>query len=107
MDEAQSTLAVLYRGRRDYQALLIRALAPLSVDQLALRAAPHLRSLGEVVTHMIGAPARWFHDVLGVGDQAFAALGSWDRRGMPARSASELVTGLELTWQTMQEAIAR
>jgi uncharacterized damage-inducible protein DinB len=107
MDEAQATLAVLYRGWHDYQGLLITALVPLSPAELALRAAPHMRSIGEVVTHMIGARARWFHHDLGVGDQAFAALGTWDRRGMPARSAAELVTGLELTWQTMQEAIAR
>lgn len=107
MDDVHSTPAVFFRGWSDYQGLLIRALAPLSDEQLALRAAPHLRSIGDAVTHMIGARARWFHDCLGVDDQAFADLRTWDRPGMPARSAQELVAALETTWQRMHEAIAR
>jgi uncharacterized damage-inducible protein DinB len=106
MDDAQATLAVLFRGWHDYQGLLITALTPLSDEQLALRAAPHLRSMGEIVTHMIGARARWFYLALSIGGDVFAGLAQWDRRGMPARSARELITGLQTTWQTMQEAIA-
>jgi uncharacterized damage-inducible protein DinB len=106
MDDAQETLAVLYRGWHGYQELLITALAPLTADQLALRAAPHLRSMGEIVTHMIGARARWFHWILGIGGDTFADLGGWDRPDMPVRSAEELVAGLLTTWQTMQDAIA-
>jgi uncharacterized damage-inducible protein DinB len=105
MDDAQSTLDVFYRGWHHYQGLLITALVPLSQEQLALRVAPHLRSLGEIVTHMIGARARWFHNVLGVGDQEFAAMAMWDRPGMPVRSAHELVTALEVTGGILQEAI--
>ena len=82
-------------------------LAPLSADQLALRAAPNLRSIGEIATHVIGARARWFHDLMGEGDQEFAALATWDRKGMPIRSAAELVNGLELTWRVMNDALAR
>src|SRR5690242_3142452 len=107
MADPQSTLATFYQGWHDYQVLLSKALAPLSPDQLALRPAPQLRSLGGMVAHMIGARARWFHDLMGEGDQEFAALATWDRPGMPARSAPELVAALQLTWRVMQEAIAR
>jgi len=107
MTEQQSTLSTFYQGWNDYQTFLIKALAPLSLGQLALRAAPHLRSIGEIATHMIGARARWFHDLVGEGDQEFAALGAWDRKGMPTRGAAELVSALETTWQVMQQAIAR
>src|SRR5207248_6268702 len=31
----------------------------------------------------------------------------WDEPGSPARSASELVSGLEKTWQVMQEVLGR
>jgi uncharacterized damage-inducible protein DinB len=79
---------------------------PLSADQLSLRAAPGLRSIEEIATHMIGARARWFYQLLGEGGEDFAALGTWDRQGMPARGAAELVAGLETTWQGMQNAIA-
>jgi uncharacterized damage-inducible protein DinB len=56
---------------------------------------------------MIGARARWFHNLMSEGDEEFAALGTWDRRGMPTRSASELVGGLKTTWRVMQQAMAR
>jgi uncharacterized damage-inducible protein DinB len=97
-------------GWQTYQALLIAALRPLSAEQLALRVAPGLRSIGEIGAHMIGARARWFQDLLGEGgeeSESFADLGTWDRQGMPARSAAELIQGLEATWQGMQAAIAR
>lgn len=103
----QSTLATLYQGWQDYQSTVIAALAPLSAEHLALRAAPHLRSVAEIVTHMIGARARWFYGLMGEEIPEFATLGTWDRRGMPERSAAELVSGLETTWRGMHEALAR
>jgi uncharacterized damage-inducible protein DinB len=106
MNAPQSTLSILFAGWNDYQTLLIKALGPLSADQLALRAAPNLRSIGELVTHVISARARWFHNLMGEGDQEFAALGTWDRKGMPIRSAAELVSGFELTRLVMEDALA-
>ena len=38
-------LLSFYKGWDVYQTLLIKALEPLSSDQLGLRAAPHLRSV--------------------------------------------------------------
>jgi uncharacterized damage-inducible protein DinB len=107
MAESPSTLAVFYKGWNDYQELLTKALAPLSQEQLTLRAAPELRSIGEIATHMIGARARWFYLMMGEGGDEFAAMARWDRPGMPVRSAAELVSGLENTWQFMQQAFAR
>ena len=107
MTELQSSMPTIYAGWQNYQALLTRALTPLSPDQLALRAAPALRSIGEIATHMIGARARWFYMLMGEGGDEFAGLGKWDRKGMPLRRAAELVGGLETTWQGMQAAIGR
>ncbi|HXT35645.1 MAG TPA: DinB family protein [Chloroflexota bacterium] len=107
MADTQSTLDTFYRGWHHYQTLLTTALAPLSPDQLAWRPTPRLRSLGDAVRHMIGARARWFHGLIGEGDAEFAALGIWDRPGMPARDASELVAALQLSWRVMEEAIGR
>ena len=106
MAEDTSTLSVFYQGWHDYQKLLIKALAPLSSEQLTLRAAPGLRSIGGIVLHIIGARARWFHDLMEVGDKEFASMGEWDRRDAPTRDAAELVYGLETTWRVMQEALA-
>lgn len=106
MTEEISTLAIFYQGWHDYQALLIRAIAPLTPEQLERSAAPGQRSIGTIVCHIIAARARWFHGVLDVGDEEFARLGQWDRPGTPVRDAAELVSGLETSWHVMQSALA-
>jgi hypothetical protein len=50
--EPLSLVSAIYAGWQNYQRLLIAALAPLSADQLTLRAAPGLRSTGEIVAHI-------------------------------------------------------
>lgn len=107
MTEPPSLVPTIYAGWQTYQSLLISALAPLSSEQLTRRAASGLRSIGEIATHMIGARARWFYQLLGEGGDEFATLRTWDRPGMPTRSATELIQGLEVTWQGMQTAINR
>ena len=102
-----ATLADFAIEWEKYQNLLVKALAPLTPEQLDLRLAPHLRSIGEIARHMVGARARWLHIDLAEGDATLDALGSWDRPGAPARSAAELVDGLERTWQVLSAATAR
>lgn len=62
-----STLTTFSENWKVYQDLLTKVLAPLTPEQLALRAAPHLRSIGGIVTHMVAVRARWFHRVMGEG----------------------------------------
>ncbi len=106
MSETNRTLAIMTEGWQTYQNELSKALAPLSVEQLALRAAPNLRSIEELALHIIAVRAGWYHHVLQEGDDAFAEFSSWNEPGSPTRSASELVHGLAATWQTIQEALA-
>jgi uncharacterized damage-inducible protein DinB len=104
MDNAQSIVTTIYTGWQTYQASLTAALAPLTDVELGLRTAPSLRSIEEIVTHMIGARARWFSMDE---DSGLAEFARWDHPDMPLRTAPELVAGLETTWGKMQEAIAR
>ncbi|HEU5377513.1 MAG TPA: DinB family protein [Ktedonobacteraceae bacterium] len=106
---AEHTLspASFYKGWDNYQQLLSAALAPLSAEQLNLRAAPSLRSVGNIATHIIGARARWLYYVLRESDENLALFGTWDSSGQPVRSAAELVNGLTATWQVLQEALQR
>ena len=106
MGESNATLAIVAQGWHVYQARLSEAIAPLTQEQLALRAAPQLRSIEELARHIIGVRAGWFHNILGEGDDAFGAYHEWDRPDAPTRTASELVEGLAATWQTMQSALA-
>ncbi len=107
MNESSFPLAPFYKGWDSYQQHLIHALAPLSTEQLALRAAPHLRSVGIIATHIIAARARWLYYVLKEGDENLASLGTWDTPGQPTRSAAELTSGLEKTWQVIQDGLQR
>lgn len=60
MNEEPSLNPTIYAGWYDYQSRLIAALAPLTDVQLGLRVEPGIRSIEEIVTHMIGARGRWF-----------------------------------------------
>ena len=108
MSEVQSTLAVFYKGWNDYQSALLKVLAPLTDEQLMLRVAPNERTIGEMATHIIGARAGWFYELMGEGGELFADMRTWDEPGTPARSsAAELISGLETSWRIMHEAMAR
>src|SRR5215813_12636164 len=107
MAEQQTNLLSFYKGWDAYQALLIKAIAPLSSEQLALRVAPHLRSLGENVAHIISGRVSNFHLLMGEGGAELAPLEQWDLPAAPPRSATELVRGLEATWQMIQTALVR
>jgi uncharacterized damage-inducible protein DinB len=111
LEERMSTnttlVSTIYEGWLTYQATLIKALTPLTSEQLTQRVAPELRSVGEIAAHMVAVRARWFYLLMDEGGDTFEILGGWDRRDAPARSAAELVSGLEATWSGMHEAIAR
>ena len=107
MGDTNLTLAIMAEGWHTYQNQLSEALAPLTPEQLALRATPDLRSVDELACHIISVRAGWFHNILGEGDDAFGAYHEWDQPDAPARTASELVSGLAATWKAMQEALAR
>jgi uncharacterized damage-inducible protein DinB len=105
MNETPTALSTIYDGWHTYQIKMVAALEPLSAEQLALRAAPALRSIGEMVTHMIGARARWL--MIDEDTPGFAVFATWDRPGMPIRTTTELVNAMETTWQLMQREIAK
>lgn len=67
-----------------------------------LGAEPRLRTISDIVLHIMGVRAHWFHDLMEVGDVEFAELGTWDRKGAPTCDATELVNGLETTWHLIE-----
>src|SRR5947209_15398025 len=65
MAEDNFTLTTFYTSWKAYQDRIKGALAPLTAEQLELRAAPHLRSIGENALHIIGCRVGWFTEFLG------------------------------------------
>lgn len=106
MTENHLSLATFYKGWDVYQQHLVTVIAPLTPEQLALRAAPHQWSIGMIAAHIIATRVWWFHMWMGVGSSALAPLEAWDGNEEPSRSAAELVAGLESTWQMIQDALA-
>jgi len=107
MSETSETLAFFTEGWHNYQKHLSRALARLTSEQLALHAAPHLRSIEELARHLIAVRAGWFHFQLEEGGEDLRAFTTWGEPESPPRLAEELVSGLEHTWQVIQEMLGR
>jgi uncharacterized damage-inducible protein DinB len=107
MTEPPFVLAPLYKGWDGYQRHLAKALVPLSPEQLALHATQDLRSIGMLATHLVAVRARWLYYVLNEGGEQLIPIGQWDRSDQPARSAAELVGGLETTWNVIDDALHR
>ena len=107
MAEDNFTLTTFYESWKTYQQHMRETLAPLTAEQLALRAAPNLRSIGENAAHVVGCRAGWFTFVLGEEDEEVKSIANWDDKGAPARTAAELVQALDHTWEFMAGRIAR
>ena len=105
MAEDPTTLDTIYTGWAAYQDQLLGALTPLTPEQLELRAAPGLRSIGDIVRHMVGARARWMHGLMGQGGPELADLATLDRSETTGRTADELVHGLRATWQVIRASL--
>jgi len=107
MTQQSLSLAPFYQGWENHQQHLIKALAPLTAEQLDLRIAAHLRSVGILASHIVAARARWMHYVLHISDESLLEIGKWDRAGEPARTAAELVEGLQITGNMLQAMLQR
>lgn len=114
MAEENFTLTTFYTSWKAYQEHIKDAVAPLTAEQLALRAAPGLRSIGENALHIVGCRMFWFAEFLGEdGGEGMKVYARWNEAAvsgspvMPAPTATELAQGLDHTWQFMAECLAR
>ena len=111
MTAQQLSLLAFYAGWGRYQQHLVAAIAPLTVEQLALRTTPRHWSIGMYATHIVANRAWWFHARMGEGGDDLTpfdlwALGVCEADVDPGHPAAELVAGLEKTWQLIEETLA-
>ena len=107
MSDETRTLASFYSGWQTYQEMLVRAVSPLSDEQLALRAASSLWPAWQLAAHIISCRVGWFHLLMGEGSPALAPYHDWDLDDAPPRTAAELVDGLEATWRIVRDCLDR
>lgn len=105
MSENSLPLTTFYKGWDVYQHHLVTTIAPLSPEQLTLRPAPDMWSVGMITTHIVATRVSWFHSWLGEGNANLVPLAMWDEQEV-VRTPAELMTGLEETWQMIQNALA-
>jgi uncharacterized damage-inducible protein DinB len=103
MAEQNATLNTFYGEWKLYQDKIKDALAPLTAEQLALPAAPGVRSIGEIATHIVGARVGWFTGFLGEQGE----IERWQAPGTPPKTAAELTHGLDASWALIADALAR
>ena len=110
MTEQALPLTTFYSGWGGYQRGLLKTVASLSPEQLALPAAANHWTIGMIAQHMIGNRVWWFQVWMGEGDPRLADLAHWDPADVawqPVTETSELVAGFEVTWQMIADSLAR
>ena len=105
MTQDQHLMPSIHQGWYEYQQTLIEALTPLTLEQLGLRPAPDLLSVGEIAVHIVQTRAAWFYFIMGDGGEEFKTIGKWKVREEISGNKEEILKGLETTWTRMQEII--
>ncbi|MCA1596914.1 MAG: DinB family protein [Chloroflexi bacterium] len=109
----QNSLQSVYEGWDGYNLSLVRAITPLTSEQLAFRLAPEIRSVGELAAHISLGRVDWFRRMPAPGSAELDLRLSSIRRGGDlspdtgiADDAGELVRLLDLTWNMIAETLA-
>ena len=105
--QPESTLDVIYTNWQLHQKKLRDCIAPLTAEQLMLQPAAHMWPLGQILQHIISVRAGWFSGTLQEEDQAMTEYMEWGQRDSPARSAQELMRGLDETWAFIETRLQR
>ncbi len=100
-------ITTIYDNWKGYQENVAAAIAPLTAEQLALQAAPHLHSIGEIVRHIIWARIGWFIFTLNEDKASIQDLSHFVEEPLPTFTAAQLVHGLGATWRMISDALAR
>ncbi len=107
MTTTSPSLMTVYEGWDGYQLSLVRAVAPLSREQLVWRPAPHLRSAGQIASHIIHGRIGWFQRMGAPGSAELASQVAAKSEDAIAENATELVSWLETSWQMIENTLNR
>lgn len=107
MTRAEIAEARGFASWQDYQDALTRAIAPLTPQQLQHRLIPGLRTPGEIAEHIVFGRALHLDRTLGEAAAALTPLIQWGERNHPPHTAGEIVQGLEVTWQVINNCLLR
>ena len=122
MERSPAGLVDIYAGWAFHQAEFIRVLSPLDAAHLSLRESPEHWAIWQLASNIAGGRAYWFHDVLGEGTADLRDMfrvasttvpglsltdAGWEDDENNPRTAEELVSAFEKTWEVVQACLAR
>jgi uncharacterized damage-inducible protein DinB len=108
MTEQASPLITFYKqGWENHHQALVKTVASLSSEQLALPIALQQRSIGDLLDHMIGARFSWFYLWMGEGDPGSDWDDGEDREEPPVYKVASLVTMFEKSWRVIASGLDR
>lgn len=91
MTTAETSLMSIYEGWDSHQLALVRAVTPLLPEHLIFRPAPHLNSVGELISHLALARLWWFHPMGAPGAASLARqVAPWAGEKVNPEDPSEL-----------------
>ena len=91
----------------DNQEALIRAVAPLTPEQLQQRPVPLMRTAGEIAAHIVYGRVLHLTHSLGSAAAAVQPWLAWDGSNAGPQTAAAIVDGLEATWKLLAETLQR
>lgn len=99
-------LADVFQGWDGYQTSIVHAIMPLNQEQLLWRPAQHLRSVGELASHIAIGRVNWFERMSAPGSrelaQKVAMLGS---EHAIAQNKDAIITWLEGSWKMIADTL--
>lgn len=108
---------MVYEGWEGYRQSIIKAVEPLTAEQLEWRPSPHLRSVGELVRHIALGPIDWFRRMEAPGSEKLASqIETWEEDAHGNRyvvedalaitdQAAELVKWLEASTRMIEQTL--
>src|SRR5262249_25876765 len=106
MTQSPPPLITFFKGWEVYQQRLATTVAALTPEQLTLRAAPNVFSIGKLARHITAVRVGWFHLWRGEGAPNLVPMWHWDGPEHPECSPAELADGLEATGAMIQDALS-
>lgn len=116
MSSADQSLMTVFKGWDSYQEALVKAIAQLTVEQLAWRPAPTMRSVGEIAGHIVAGRLDWFARMKAPGsaDLASQLPAQQDPHGNRytsmdsiAQNTVELEKWLNASWQVIENTLTQ
>ena len=108
MTDETRRLQSIFEGWDGYQRALVAAVVARTPAELAHRPAPHLRSAGQIASHIVAGRVGWFSRLDAPGSaelvRAASAMASEDAI---ADDPAELVRWLDASWRVIADSLAQ